>query len=298
MTIVRTEHSKHNPYAMLSKKSLEDTRLSWAAKGLWAYLMSRPDNWQVSIAHLAKTFGQPGENGYNRHGQGREAVSGLLRELESAGYAEFVQDREKGRFANQFWVIREEFKESSPKRAEPIAVAPMSEMPPPNKEGILKSTERNDVRASSSLVECFSKKEGLDEQVVIALEGLERDRLDVVMRRFEFEKAKGFKTNASSCVQWLIRDYDTYTERLTDAQKQAQEQAEALEAQKDVEACRSLARAVKDVFPADKFVVVLSDLYVTVSRNGANSTQLVDFTSADSKEKLQALLDVGKQWAK
>lgn len=70
-------------YTILSNVGLEDTRLTFKAKGLLAYLLSKPDGWMVSDRQLA-TVGP----------DGRDAVQTALRELESFGY--LVRRRENG----------------------------------------------------------------------------------------------------------------------------------------------------------------------------------------------------------
>ena len=55
MTIIRTVHDKSNPYVMLNKASLWDTQLPLEAVGLWARLMSRPDNWEVRTSEIQKS---------------------------------------------------------------------------------------------------------------------------------------------------------------------------------------------------------------------------------------------------
>ncbi len=102
MSIVRTSHNKENPYVMLNKTALEEVDLSWDAKGLWAYLISRPDDWKVSVAHLAKTF-CPGEKGH-----GEKAIYRILKELIDAGYCLYEQGRkEKGFFSKADYVVLE-----------------------------------------------------------------------------------------------------------------------------------------------------------------------------------------------
>lgn len=106
MAIVRVFHNKQNPYVMLSKAALNDEKLSWAAKGLWAYLMARPDNWQVSVSHL-KTV-------YEQKGGGEKAIYALLNELIQQGYCERFQGKnELGQFERYDYVILE-FKKCLP----------------------------------------------------------------------------------------------------------------------------------------------------------------------------------------
>ncbi len=76
-------------YVILSKESVEDVRLSWGARGLHAYLLSKPDGWEVMVVHLVK-----------QSPKGRVVVEGLLDELEKFGYIVRSKPRrnQSGRF--------------------------------------------------------------------------------------------------------------------------------------------------------------------------------------------------------
>ena len=74
---------RNTNYTILSNVGLEDSRLPFRAKGLLAYLLSKPDGWSVSDRHLA-TVGP----------DGRDAVQTALRDLEKHGY--LVRRRENG----------------------------------------------------------------------------------------------------------------------------------------------------------------------------------------------------------
>lgn len=116
MSIVRTSHNKDNPYVCLNKKALEDPKLSWSAKGLWAYLMSRPDNWKVSVAHLSKIYLQRGGK--------EDAIYRMLKELTEHGYCTKQQFRdEKGAFLEFEYIICE-FKIVLPQPDKPDAGKP------------------------------------------------------------------------------------------------------------------------------------------------------------------------------
>lgn len=73
MTIIRTP--RPDRYAIVPMPAVENRNLSWKARGLLAYLLSRPDNWRTSSQHLA----QIGPDG-------RDAVRTGLDELVQAGY--------------------------------------------------------------------------------------------------------------------------------------------------------------------------------------------------------------------
>lgn len=95
-TIIRTS-KRENPYVMIDKYGLNDERLSWKAKGLLAYLLSKPDNWQVYESDLIK-----------RATDGRDSVRTGLRELEKFGYLSRRQIRgENGSFRNMEYIIYE-----------------------------------------------------------------------------------------------------------------------------------------------------------------------------------------------
>jgi hypothetical protein len=83
--IIRT--TERDRYVIISKVPLEDNRLSWKARGLLAYLLSKPDNWTVMIAHLA-----------NEAPDGRASVMAGLQELEKAGYLRRTRRRSAGQF--------------------------------------------------------------------------------------------------------------------------------------------------------------------------------------------------------
>lgn len=64
-----------NNFVMLDKTFLEDDRLSFKAKGILAYLLSKPDNWKVIVGNLVKYFKD-----------GKSAVYAGLKELKECGY--------------------------------------------------------------------------------------------------------------------------------------------------------------------------------------------------------------------
>lgn len=95
-TIVRVS-KRENPYVILDKTFLSDNRISWKAKGILAYLMSKPDDWKVIIGNLI-----------NQSTDGEKSVYSGLRELEKYGYMtrERVRD-EKGKFIHMEYIVYE-----------------------------------------------------------------------------------------------------------------------------------------------------------------------------------------------
>lgn len=74
MTTIRTH--KQRDFVVLHKQALEDIRLSWGARGLFAYLLSKPDDWVVNVAYLVT---QSEKNG-------KWTIQNYLKELEDSGY--------------------------------------------------------------------------------------------------------------------------------------------------------------------------------------------------------------------
>lgn len=72
--IIRIKKSPKT-FAVISKSFLEDENLSWKAKGILAYLLTKPDNWKVIIGDLV-----------NRSTDGKTAIYSALKELKEQGY--------------------------------------------------------------------------------------------------------------------------------------------------------------------------------------------------------------------
>lgn len=88
MSTYRVHKGKENPYVMLDKTSVNDSSLSWKAKGILVYLLSKPDDWRVIESDIVK------------HARdGRDSVRAGLRELERAGYIVRAQEHgQDGKF--------------------------------------------------------------------------------------------------------------------------------------------------------------------------------------------------------
>jgi hypothetical protein len=76
-------HPHETSYTVIQNETLNDERLSWKARGLLSYLLSKPDGWRVIVEALIKEAPD-----------GRDAVNSGLRELEKFGY--LVRSRTRG----------------------------------------------------------------------------------------------------------------------------------------------------------------------------------------------------------
>lgn len=91
-TIFRVVKSKDNPYVMIDRRPIENAKLSFKAKGILTYLLSRPDGWEVSVADLIK-----------RGTDGEAAIRAGLKELKNAGHMKYTTSRKSGRITG--WLI-------------------------------------------------------------------------------------------------------------------------------------------------------------------------------------------------
>lgn len=102
--IFRIQKNKENPYVMVNKHCLMDSKLSAKATGILVYLLSRPDNWQIYEVEICKHFTD-----------GRASIRSGVKELITAGYIHRVQTRgENGKFKNYIYSVYEQPVKKSP----------------------------------------------------------------------------------------------------------------------------------------------------------------------------------------
>ena len=79
MSIVRSARP-HLNYSVVHNDIIEDERVSFKARGLLIYLLSKPDHWRTTTAHLASVSTD-----------GIHAVRSGLKELELIGYVKRIR---------------------------------------------------------------------------------------------------------------------------------------------------------------------------------------------------------------
>lgn len=125
MAIVRTCKAT-NPYVRADKRYLNDERLSWKAKGLLSYLLTKPDNWKLIIADLIKKARDE-----------KDSVCSGIKELQNLKYLIKIRHRSPtGKFEKWEDVIFEQplegpaLAEFEPDAEKPDAEKPDAENPP------------------------------------------------------------------------------------------------------------------------------------------------------------------------
>jgi len=94
-TIFRIE--KVNNYTPIHRWSAEDTRLSWEARGLLIFLLVKPDDWEVLLAHLINS--SPAK---------KDKVRRIIQELIRHNYIVKKEVRgESGRFSAPEYIVYE-----------------------------------------------------------------------------------------------------------------------------------------------------------------------------------------------
>ena len=107
---------RRDRYVIVDQKAIEYMRLSWAARGLLAYLLSRPNNWEVLVKDLVK-----------RGNLKRDGILALLKQLRNARYVHFKNLRDaKGRMRGGIYTVFEIPYTDLPDTDEPTTAAPES----------------------------------------------------------------------------------------------------------------------------------------------------------------------------
>ena len=135
-------------YTVLQNEALRDPRLSFKARGLLAYMLSLPPEWNFSVSGLSRASRD-----------GKDAIRSALRELEAAGYLvrEAQAHDEGGKFAGCSYVLHDVStapsagEEEAPPLSEnpPTAEAPLTEKPTTDKPMTENPTQINTYQVST-----------------------------------------------------------------------------------------------------------------------------------------------------
>ena len=99
MEVIRVIKNKN--YTTISNQLFKNKTISLKAKGLMAYLLSLPNDWNLSINGIVACSKE-----------GRRSIGNTIKELISAGYIERKQVRDKGKFIGYDYFVFEQPKRS------------------------------------------------------------------------------------------------------------------------------------------------------------------------------------------
>lgn len=105
--IVRASHDTENPYFMMLRATAQHKALSYEARGLIAYLLSKPDDWEIMIEDLCQECG-------------RGRVYRIIKDLLGAQYLQRIYHRDElGKIVYVEYVVHEQPFIENPEMANP-----------------------------------------------------------------------------------------------------------------------------------------------------------------------------------
>lgn len=85
-----------NNYTVVRNKVLQNDELHWKTRGIFAYMLSLPDDWEFFTTEISK----------HSKNDGIAVVKSSLQELEENGYLIRIQPRNsKGQFGQSNWLL-------------------------------------------------------------------------------------------------------------------------------------------------------------------------------------------------
>ena len=117
MAVFRVERTQN--YTVMSNYHLRDKTISFKAKGLLSLMLSLPEDWDYTLAGLARISLE-----------GKDAIRAAVVELEKAGYVQRRQTTDKaGKFGSNEYIIREYPVSHEPPPEGPSSALPGAEKP-------------------------------------------------------------------------------------------------------------------------------------------------------------------------
>lgn len=121
-------------FTITPNSSAQDPNLSWSAKGLLWYILTRPSDWSIHIWQLAQIYEG------SKRGNKTDAIKEVIKELRNNGYIKYTKSRNSmGQWVHRYDVYpmpQKDFKIIIPERDNPPLAGP-----PVAKPSIIQSTE-------------------------------------------------------------------------------------------------------------------------------------------------------------
>lgn len=130
--LITLRKKKSSKFYSVDLRIIENAELSWAAKGVWTYLISRPDGWAVNRSDLL-----------GKSKDGDTALRKILKDLEDAGLLKIERQKVQGKFGPTVWTVFEEPFDVSPYVEKPHVENPHVENPQAEKPHVEKPHVEN-----------------------------------------------------------------------------------------------------------------------------------------------------------
>jgi hypothetical protein len=163
-------YSKQRDYTVMNNTFLRDNKLSWKAKGLFAYILSLPEDWKIYLNEL-QTHATDGET----------SLRSAIKELTDNGY--IIQKRlkdDKGRWASYAYQIIENPNVENPNVENPDMENPNVENPDMENQVLLNT---NNTKYLNQLKTNKSSKDDTQSPLIPKLDKKTKKAKDIVTMR-------------------------------------------------------------------------------------------------------------------
>lgn len=199
MIVNRTKKDRN--YTVIDNTILRDTRITAKAKGIFIYLLSLPDKWDVHLSELVTHFIE-----------GMDALKSGLRELKEFGYVECKPQREiDGRI--KVW---DYYLDEKPGADEQLAENPLVANPELLSTNPILSTKKNIVATESQrhIVEHLNKRLGKKPPKGFKVTN-QKMLHDLNARLKEYSEADIIAVIDLKCDDWLGTDWQKFLRPIT-----------------------------------------------------------------------------------
>ena len=132
MATVFIREKKERDFTVINNTFIKDVSLSWKAKGLMAYLLSLPDDWEIHLSEVES------------HAlDGKATLRSAINELKEHGYLIVMQKKENGKFGEMKYIVIENPYTEKPQAEKPQAEKPQAEKPQAENRTLLNTYKQN-----------------------------------------------------------------------------------------------------------------------------------------------------------
>jgi len=180
--LIKLKIERNEKFSTISLAAVEDPRLSWGAKGLHTYLISRPPNWQIRYVDILR-----------RSKNRATALKGLIRVLKSIGYLEIKPIHgTSGKFSGTEWTVRE------------MAIPPQVQKPSRGKTAGRRNRQTENTAGSKNEESIYQKEKTTTAPVVVAPQENEKE-IQAIIAIIGYSKLEGHIS--AGVIAKAIKDY-------------------------------------------------------------------------------------------
>ena len=132
-------HRVDRDYTVLTNKVLRDSRLTWGARGLLAYLLHLPGDFRLSVRYLQ-----------TQSPDGRDATRSRINELQTLGYVAINRERNAtGCYTQTVWTVTDT-PSLSPQSGNPTLDNPNTVNPPSDNPPLISTTTQQEIKRTTT----------------------------------------------------------------------------------------------------------------------------------------------------